>query len=198
MRKTIISTLLCVGFMLSSCNQGNKNSSQAIEKDTIANRDNNLKKDLSIDKSKDETVDRNNVVHFNPIKVDTIIGDIHISYKIQDDNQVIATYPITDGKGQDTAYYANREIVLTISKEGKNIFSDRKIERTDFISYIPQNEISKYCISYFKIASVSPNDISFSISFCVPDTDVCYWFELHITNDGQTTIKEVVEEESDM
>jgi len=185
--------ILFLSILLLSCNNSKSHLQQSTNDSIKAsnnNRNDTIVTSLKNNKSK--------IYHFDTVEADTIIGDYHIFYKIQDDNQVIATYPIIDGKGQDTAYYANREVVLTISKEGKSILLNRKIKRKDFSSYIPKNEISKYCISYFRIVSVNPNEIKLSISFCVPDTDVCYWFELYITNDGKITIKEIVEEESDM
>ena len=42
------------------------------------------------------------------------------------------------------------------------------------------------------------NEITFDISFCVPDTDVCYWFELVVSDNGSIKINEIIEQESDM
>ncbi len=181
--------------LLWSCNNSN-NKSLPHDKDSTMSV---VKENSSIVvRSEKKSINRNKIYHFDVIKVDTVAGDFHVSYKVQDDDQVITTYPITDGKGRDTAYYANREVVINVGKGGKNILSERKIRKLDFSSYIPQKEISKYCISYFKVESINSNGVTFSISFCIPDTDVCYWFEGHITNNGQIKIKEVVDEESDM
>jgi len=115
MKISIFSTLLCVG-LLSSCNQGNKNSLRTIEKDTISKINNDLKNNLLANKSKN-----NSIVHFSPIKVDTIIGDIHISYLIRDNENSVSTNSYDDKGNVSITSYADRSVFISLSKNNKNI-----------------------------------------------------------------------------
>jgi hypothetical protein len=106
------------------------------------------------------------------------------------------TLPITDGKGLDTVYYAGKEIELDV-KFLKNNILHKMINRELFNSYIPENEIVKYSISYFNVDKVNNTNIFFTISLCIPETDICYWFELAVSNKGDIEIKEITSDEED-
>lgn len=181
--------MLIVGYLLSSCNGTKNKINDEKARDSIG-------VDLSVKPTQVERTHK--VIHFESVNVDSVIGRYRVLYKMQDNGQLVTTYPITDGKGKDTVFYASQDIILTINKYGKNIILNRKIQRDDFRSFIPKNEISKYCISNFKITDVTTTGIKFSINFCVPDTDVCYWFELIVSDNGNVKINEVIEKESDM
>lgn len=135
----------------------------------------------------------NEIYHSNPIKKDTIIGNYYISYTIQDNNEVIATYPVVDRKGLDTTYYAGREVLLDF-KYKQNLSLNKKITKMEFTSYIPKEDIHKYAIYYFDIEKEDNEGVVFSVSLCVPETDVCYWFELCITKKGEIKIKEIIDD----
>jgi hypothetical protein len=188
-RKYLLILILAVGYLLSSCNGTKNKINDEKVKDSIG-------VDLSVKPTQVER--KHKVIHFESINADSIIGSYRVLYKTQDNGQIVTTYPITDGKGKDTVCYASQDVILTINKDGKNIILNRKIQRDDFRSFIPKNEISKYCISNFKITDVTTTEIKFSINFCVPDTDVCYWFELIVSDNGNVKINEVIEKESDM
>lgn len=189
-RKYLFTLMLTVGYLLlSSCNGTKNKINNEKARDSID-------VDLSVKSTQVER--KHKVIPFEVINVDSVIGSYHILYKTQDNGQIVTTYPITDGKGKDTVCYASQDVLLTINKDGKNIILNRKIQRDDFRFFIPKNEISKYCISNFKITDVTSTEIKFSINFCVPDTDVCYWFELIVSDNGNVKINEVVEKESDM
>lgn len=124
------------------------------------------------------------------IKRDTTINCFYVSYIIQDNDDIIETFPIVDGKGLDTVCYAGREIILDVKYKNENILQ-KKIKRDFFNSYIPKSEIDKYSIYYFKLNRVDKgNRMFFDISLCVPETDICYWFELSISNNGDIEIKD--------
>ncbi|MDR1592542.1 MAG: DUF4738 domain-containing protein [Prevotellaceae bacterium] len=176
--------------ILFACNSPKKNN---LQEET-----NNPTDTSSVVKNDTVSLSEKTVHHFEVVTVDTVIGDYRIVYQHQNDNQIVATYLITDGKGKDTVYYANQEILLNIYKENTSVLSNRKIKRENFFSYIPQNEITKYCLTYFQPENVSSDNIVFSISFCIPDTDVCYWFELTVNTNGQIQIKELEDDEGDM
>ncbi len=188
-RKFLLTSIFVVGYLVSSCS-GTKN------KINDENTRDSMGVDLSIKPA--QVGKEHRVIPFDAENVDSIIGSYHVLYKTQDNGQVVTTYPITDGKGQDTVYYACGDVILTINKDGKDILLNRKIQRDDFRAFIPEKEIVKYSLCYFSIREVIDNEITFDISFCVPDTDVCYWFELVVSDNGSIKINEIIEQESDM
>lgn len=188
-RKYLFTLMFIVGYLLLSCNGTKNKINDEKVRDSIG-------VDLSVKPTQVER--KHKVIHFESVNVDSIVGSYRVLYKTHDNGQIVTTYPITDGKGKDTVCYASQDIILTINKDGKDIILNRKIQRDDFRSFIPKNEISKYCISNFKITDITTKGIKFSINFCVPDTDVCYWFELIVSDNGNVKINEVIEKESDM
>ena len=187
-RKYLFALIFVVGYLLSSCNETKNKINDENTRDTIG-------VDLSIKPAKVER--KHKVIPFDSVNVDSIVGNYHVLYKTQDNGQVV-TYPITDGKEKYTECYANGDVVLTINKDGKDILLNRKIQRDDFRAFIPEKEIVRYSLSYFSIREARNNEIVFEISFCVPDTDVCYWFELIVSDNGDVKINEIIVEESDM
>lgn len=193
MKRSIFITLLCVCFVLSSCNQGNKSSLRITEKDTISKRDSDLKKDSLAKKSKD----KNNTVHFSPIKVDTIIGDVHISYLIKDNENIVSTTSFDDKGNVSITSYADRSVFISLRKNNKNILLNKEIKKTDFISIIPRKEINKYKLSSFQITKVDNEGVIFFVNICVPDTDNCFALNLVISNDGTFSVKQIDESMED-
>ena len=130
------------------------------------------------------------------IKRDTVINNIHISYTIQDNDEIITTTYRT-GK-LDTLFYPGTEVILDVKYPQEDVVY-KKIDRTFFALYIPRTEMTKYSVSYFKLVRVNNNELIFSVSLCMPDSDVCYWFELFVTNTDDIKIKEIIEDyDSDM
>ena len=187
-RKFLLTSIFVVGYLVSSCS-GTKNKIN----------DENTRDSMGVDLSiKPAQVGKElRVIPFEAENVDSIIGSYHVLYKTQDNGQIV-TYPITDGKEGNTEYYACGDVILTINKDGKDILLNRKIQRDDFRAFIPEKEIVRYSLSYFSIREARNNEIVFEISFCVPDTDVCYWFELIVSDNGDVKINEIIVEESDM
>ena len=187
-RKFLLTSIFVVVYLVSSCS-GTKNKIN----------DENTKDSMGVDLSiKPAQVGKElRVIPFEAKNVDSIIGSYHVLYKTQDNGQIV-TYPITDGKEGNTEYYACGDVILTINKDGKDILLNRKIQRDDFRAFIPEKEIVRYSLSYFSIREARNNEIVFEISFCVPDTDVCYWFELIVLDNGDVKINEIIVEESDM
>lgn len=173
---------------LISCNSSG--TKKAFKNDEIVSDD-------TIDKTKQEhSFFKKRVLGSDPFKRDTTINNYCVSYIIHDNDDVIMTLPITDGKGLDTVYYAGREIDLNV-KFLKNNILHKMINRELFNSYIPENEIVKYSISYFNVDKVNNKNIFFTISLCIPETDICYWFELAVSNKGDIEIKEITSDEED-
>jgi hypothetical protein len=197
MNRSIFSTLLCVGFLLSSCNQLSKNNSLTIVKDTIEKKENYLKKDSSVNKLENETVSSDNVVHFSPIKVDTIIGDLCISYLLKDNESIIYTTGYDDKGNVSITGYADRSVFICLRKKNKNILLNREIKKTDFISIIPHKGINNYQLCAFQIKKVKNDGVAFFVNVCVPDTDNCYTLDLVISFDGAFTFKQIDESMED-
>ena len=128
---------------------------------------------------------------FEGEKQDTVINNIHISYTIQDNDEIITTTYRT-GK-LDTLFYPGTEVILDVKYPQEDVVY-KKIDRTFFASYIPRTEMTKYSVSYFKLVRVNNNELIFSVSLCMPDSDVCYWFELFVTNTDDIKIKEIIED----
>ncbi|WP_455499165.1 DUF4738 domain-containing protein [Coprobacter sp.] len=187
--KKIYFYLVVLSLTLTFCNSPEAKktykSDRIVSSDTI----NTTKQEQSFKKKK--------VISSDPIRKDTSINKYHVSYIIQDNDDVIKTLPITDGKGLDTVYYAGREIILNIEYLKDNILHE-KINRDFFNSYIPKEEIAKYSICSFNVDSVDKNErIFFNINLCMPDTDICYWFELSISNKGDIEIKDTTSDEDE-
>ncbi|NLI36881.1 MAG: DUF4738 domain-containing protein [Bacteroidales bacterium] len=188
-RKHLFFWIFIVGLMETSCNIRQNKVTERKTADSVSL--NVLKKDKNI-KSKHK------VIHYDLFSVDSIVGNYHIQYKSQENGKMIITHPITDGKGNDTIYYACQDVVLDVAKDGQKRFINKRIQIDDFRAFIPKNEISKYCISNFKMTDVTTSYIKFSINICMPETDICYWFNLIVSDSGDFNIKEFVEKESDM
>ncbi|MDD2244973.1 MAG: DUF4738 domain-containing protein [Dysgonamonadaceae bacterium] len=187
--KKIYFYLVVLFLTLTSCNSSG--AKKSFKNDVIVSSD-------TIDKTNQvQSFFKKRVLGSNPIKRDTTINSYHVSYIIQDNDDVITTLPITDGKGLDTVYYAGREIILDVKYLKDNILHE-KINRDFFNSYLSKEEIEKFSISYFNLDRVDNNEkIFFSISLCIPETDICYWFELSVSNKGDIEIKDTTSDEDE-
>lgn len=196
MNMKTIEILACITFVLSSCNQVNKGHSNTdLTNDTILMTTNDLIKNTLVNKKKEKPIDKNNFVHDNPIKVDTIIGEYQISYIIQDNDEIISKQSI-DSEGNSLLFkYADRSVFLSFKKKDKIILYNKEIRKKDFISIIPKEEISKYQLWFFQVKSVNNKGLIFSVNICMPDTDICYPIELFISNKGEFTMTEINEGE---
>ena len=77
------------------------------------------------------------------IKRDTVINNIHISYTIQDNDEIITTTYRT-GK-LDTLFYPGTEVILDVKYPQEDVVY-KKIDRTFFALYIPRTEMTKYSV----------------------------------------------------
>ncbi len=182
MKKACLYLVIFILTLTSCYNSGAKrtNNSNTIVSSEIIDT---LKQEQSFLKKK--------VLTNNTIKRDTTIINYDISYTIQDNEDVILTSAITDGKGLDTVYHAGKVIILDIKYSKENILY-KEISRDFFNSYIPEEEIEQYSISYFSLGKVDNSEkIFFTISLCHPDTDICYWFELSVSKRGSIEIKDI-------
>jgi hypothetical protein len=191
MKMKVVNLLLCVGFLVLSCNRINKNSSQADTKNDTVVRGNKVSAtNLVANERKNDSIDRNNVVHFNTVKVDTIIEDIHISYVVRDNNGIVSARSYDDKRNPVITNYADRSVFISLKRNNKNILSNREIKKTDFRSIISNKKINKYNITSFQIETITKKGISFFVNICIPDTDICYPLDLFVSNEGVFTIKE--------
>ncbi|MBP1618715.1 MAG: hypothetical protein H6Q14_2542 [Bacteroidetes bacterium] len=187
--KFIILWIFIVGLIVISCNTHQNKTPEGKVNDSVS---------VNLPVKTKESENKQKVIHCEPFSMDSIIEGYHILYKSRENGKIVTTYPITDGKGKDTICYACQDVILTVTKDGKDVVLNRKIQRDDFKAFIPKNEISKYCISNFKITDVTTSNIKLSINLCIPETDICFWFDLIVSDNGDLKIKEEVEEESDM
>lgn len=86
----------------------------------------------------------------------------------------LKTHLDTDGEGDKTISYVDQDVVLTVTKDGKNVILNRKIQIDDFRSFIPENEIVNYGFTSFGIKEVMINQITFYLNYCIPESDICY------------------------
>lgn len=184
-RKYLLILILIIVYLLSSCNETkNKIIDEKVRDSVVV--------DLPVKSIQEE--EKHEVLHFDPVNFDTIIGSYHVLYKIQDNRQIIVKkYPGYNGEEGDRVYYADQDVMLTINKDGKNILLNKKIQRDDFRSFMPKEEMSQYGICSFFIKDVTTDGVKFSINICIPDTDLCYPFELFILDSGDIKITEEIE-----
>lgn len=125
--------------------------------------------------------------------VDTIIGShYHIAYTLQSNDDFVTTYSVAEGKGIDTIYYADKSCSLSIFDISQDcMLVNRVIDKSLFLDYIPQSDLPNYSLCYFGLSCYdkASNIIIFSTNLCIPDTDICYDFLLHVTSEGTIMIK---------
>lgn len=121
---------------------------------------------------------------------DTIIDHFHIEYTIRENNELIPCAPYRDNPPE---YYAiGQEVILNIKYMQKEIFN-KVITRDFFASYIKER-FNWYAFNRFELLKVEKECSIFEISFCMPDSDVCYFFEINVNAEGKYKIKEIIEE----
>ncbi len=116
----------------------------------------------------------NKTSSYPQISVDTIMNNVHITYSIKDNENIISdTVNYEDGK-TEIHKYADRSLRLSIKRKDKVVLGEKMFDKSFFSSIVPQNELAKNLITFFMIRSVSDKNITFFITICKPDSDVCY------------------------
>jgi len=183
MKKSFFFAILFVSFIFTACQPDKKSKVQTIGTETIK-RDDTKKNNTPAIKS--SVV---NIIHAELIKMDTSIGDVHITYKVQDNKNIVSTTKY-DRKGNKTVKdYADRSVILSVSRKGKSILKNKEIRKTDLISAIPYNEITKYCISGIEISTIDDYGVNFTVDICVPNDFNCRKLNLLVENDGLLIVK---------
>jgi len=183
MKKIIFYTIFCVGFILGACQSDKKSKVQAIGTETIKRDDTNKNNTPAI---KSGIV---NIIHAESIKMDTSIGDVHITYKVQDNKNIVSTTKYDHNGNKTIKNFADRSVILSVSRKGKSILSNKEIRKTDLISAIPHNEITKYCISGIEISTINDSGVNFTVDICVPNDFNCHTLNLLVANDGALIVK---------
>lgn len=130
-----------------------------------------------------------------PIKsVDTIIGNFHIKYVVSNSGEIINKSGIDSNGRPLSLEYEDRQVLLDITENDNVIVSRKEINKYDFSSIIPVEEIKEYQLWAFHIRKVQENGISFFVNICIPDTDICYPIDLFISEEG-LSMKELLKEE---
>ncbi|MFV0538641.1 MAG: DUF4738 domain-containing protein [Dysgonomonas sp.] len=138
-----------------------------------------------------QSISENDVAHFDAIGVDTVIGDFHISYVKKDNENIIRRQSVT-GDGESVLLkYADSSVFLDIHEGGRTILSNKEINKFTFKSIIPKDEIEQYQLCFFEIEKVTNEGVLFVLNICIPDTDICYFFELNVSKNGDFIVTEI-------
>ncbi|MFV0546050.1 MAG: hypothetical protein ACK5ND_07640, partial [Bacteroides sp.] len=70
----------------------------------------------------------------------------------------------TYGEGDKTISSIHQDVILTVTKDGKDVVLNRKIQIDDFRPFIPENEIANYGFTSFGIKEVMINQITFYLN----------------------------------
>lgn len=144
------------------------------------------------------SIQKDNVVHFDTIKCDTIIGDLSISYIIRDNNNTITKQVITSEGDSILLVYADRSVFLNLKQsDGRMILSRKEINKYTFKSILSNEDLNQYQLWFFSIKNVDKDGVLFNVNVCIPDTDICYCAELHILKNGNFIISKREFDEED-
>ena len=121
---------------------------------------------------------------------DTAIGPFHVHYKLIEllNDSIIKVAKLSTNE-QVSLTYHNRIVEIDLQYEDKSVLT-KKISKDDFLSIIPKNNLKEYQIWNFYIEDVSSDNITFSFSICVPDTDNCYSILYKVSKIGEIQISE--------
>ena len=181
MKKSFFFAILFVGFLLTACHPDKKSNVQAIGTKTKSDKTKNYVSTIK--------TERINVIHAEPIKMDTFIGDVHIAYKVHDNKNTVTTTKYDKNGKKTVTNYADRSVLLSVSRKSKVILTNREIRKTDLILAIPHNEITKYCISGIEISTIEDFGVNFTVDICVPNDFNCRKLNLLVENDGLLIVK---------
>lgn len=168
-----------------SCNNHSPNTAQSnISKDTL---------DIMVKQNKFKPCEK--IYLYDSKTVDTIMEGYHISYVSRDNDSIVISSIANENK-IDTSYYACRDIILTIEHEHDS--SHVIITRSMFAPFIPEEELDKYYINKFNIESVGNTGVTFYSNVCIPETDLCYFFQILISSKGNVQITDITPEEDEL
>lgn len=185
--KSLFLTLFIVVLLIigQSCNNQSPGIAQSIiSKDTL---------ETMVKKNKSKPCEK--IYLYDSKTVDTIMEGYHISYVSRDNDSVVIS-SVANEKGVDTSYYACRDIILTIKHEHDS--SHVVITRSRFAPFIPKEELDKYYINKFNIESVGNTGVTFYSNVCIPETDLCYFFQILISSKGNVQITDITPEEDEL
>ena len=141
--------------------------------------------------SLEKRISEQDVFYSETISHDTIIGDFYISYIVRDNDDIVYKQIIYDEGDTVKTVFADRSAFIDLrNKDGKIILSNKEINRYTFQSIIPRDIINQYQLWYFGIEKVDKEGVLFDLNVCIPDTDNCYSFDLHVSKEGKITISQ--------
>lgn len=117
-------------------------------------------------------------------KVDTVIQGYSILFLLKDDGSFI----FVEKNKYKAVIALEREVILKIENKPIGMNVNKIIQKSDFSEYIPKEELKKYILQSFWIKVANSQGVVLYINFCLPDTDICYMFELHFNNKGEMKI----------
>ncbi len=187
---TLAACRMCVSNAPAPSENANMNDSNVIEA-AVPKSDVSVSKEERIAAASRLLFENPNVVRDEPIRCDTLVGNFQISYVVVNNGEVISTRPVTD-EDPITIDYTDNSVFLWLKRDdGKVIMSDREINKHSFASIIPHDEIEQYQLWRFRIKRVEKHDLFFDVDICVPETDLCYFIELGISEEGEVSMSEI-------
>ena len=90
-------------------------------------------------------------------------------------------------------YFRNSKINIEIAKNGKLLFNEN-FEKDFFIKKYPDNnkslENSVLQLVWLDDNRYNENKVYIKIAFCIPDSEICFDYDLTVNGDGSYSIKE--------
>lgn len=180
-----IACLWCMG--LCTCQSSKQNTGQQTN-DSVLTTENRADCGLSIYEP---------LIHNETYRCDTIVDDLHITYTLQDNDDVVCSYPYVE-KSEcgtifmeiDTAYYADQVCMLTIENSDGTIFH-LTIDKNFFASFVPRSDLPRYMLHSVRLQQydIEEKKLYFEVMLCVPDTDICYSFLLIVSAQGEWLVQ---------
>lgn len=153
------------------------------------------RKQVEIQNSSIDRIDSlmaNEIIKYNV--VDTVINDYSINHYTFDTTDSIPLNIVSEDN--DTLLFASSNIVLCIKEQLDTIFYT-EFSRYDFSEYIVDDEIQRYSLVGLWFVGMNENEFIFNTNLCIPDTDLCYDFNIIISLDGECIIRELQIPESE-
>ncbi|HOB27447.1 MAG TPA: DUF4738 domain-containing protein [Bacteroidales bacterium] len=126
--------------------------------------------------------------------LDTIINNYKIHfYAIKDTGYTVKK--VLFKNTLDIENYKNFKIFIEIKKDS-NIIYHQYLNKDTFITIL-KGDLQKMHLNNFRFRGFENDIFKFEISFCIPDTDICYFIAIHINTSGNMKFEEIFYEFED-
>jgi len=127
----------------------------------------------------EDSIQITNAIRLNEMKIDTIINEYQIIYRIVNNGRV---FPLHD------TIYADRSLILTIKKDNVLILNEKVFDKKDFDSIIESHFLDDIWLRNGGITDVSSEYVKVLVRATLPETGLSYFIWLMVYNDGQITM----------